>query len=105
VKDEEIQKLKAAYPSEELTLLVSGTGDEIVVKNPGPGLYKKFRQASADTKRRDTAIEDLCRAVVVHPSREGFEALLVKKPGLCEEFSEQLLELVGITTKARAEKL
>lgn len=103
--DEEIQRIKAAHPGEELTLLVSGQGDEVIVRNPGPGLYKKFRAASADLKRRDTAIEDLCRAVVVHPLREGFEAMLVKRPGLCEEFSEQLLELVGITTKARAEKL
>ncbi len=106
IAQEIIDKLKEQFGS-DLRLLSSDAGDgvEVIVRKPNRQEWKRFRAESGDKTTRDVASENLFRSVVVYPDRPSVMALLERLPGIVEEFSEHLLELVGITTQSESKKL
>ena len=69
---------------------------EVVFRKPTRAEYKMFRSnASNDAKKAD-ATEILCRATVVYPSKQEFDALLDDFCGICEASTPVLMELCGL---------
>lgn len=97
-------ELKLKHPAKDLHRLVSGDF-EIVVERPSRLEYKRFRAALADGNKREIAVENLLLAVLIYPERPTFNKLLDTFPALCEEFGDPVLELVGLTGQATAQKL
>jgi hypothetical protein len=91
--EEEIERLREAH--EEIAVLVYKDQD-IVLRRPTRGEYKRFRATSFNEKSRDTALEDLVRAMVVHPDRSAVERIFDRYPGFAESVSKPVLELAGL---------
>lgn len=104
-----IAELKAANLGIDLHLLTSTQADgetiEVVVRAPSRGQYKKFLADKLDQQAKIYANDNLLKGILLHPPLPEFEALLERKPGMCEEFSEVVMELTGVTGEARAVKL
>ena len=69
------------------------------MRKPTRDEYKVFRSRSRQDAQQADAQENLCRRIVVYPSREDFDRLLDDYPGICEAdaVSSVLRELVGMT--------
>jgi hypothetical protein len=80
--------------------LLTSREHEVVVRRPTQAEYKRFRANGVDPNKRDIAAESLLKTVLVYPDRKTFEALLDRYPALCEEFSDPLLEIVGLVNEA-----
>lgn len=107
-----IDKIKAEHAGVPLRKLSTvdphmGGDIEIIVRAPTGPEYKKFRteSASKDQNARAFAVQNIVAAVVLYPPRDQFNALMARLPGICEEFSDHIAELAGLTGQARSEKL
>ena len=99
-----IDDLKARH-GDVLTLLTSGRGDEVIVRNPKPAECERWRAQVGDPQKRHLATPALFKSIVVYPEGEALAALLARQPLLPEEFAEAVVELAGLTGEATAKKL
>jgi hypothetical protein len=102
IDEDTIRDLKAKHG--ELHMLTSGDA-VVIVRKPTRKEYERFRANSSDPNKRDIAVASLVTTVLVHPDRAAFDKMLDAAPGLCEEFAEPVLELVGLTGQAQSAKL
>jgi hypothetical protein len=91
--DDELDRLREAH-GEVIALVYQG--QDIVLRAPNRGEYKRFRSASFSEKLRDTALEDLVRVMIVHPDKASVERLFERYPGFAESVSKPALELAGL---------
>lgn len=56
----------------------------VVLRGPLPVEYKRFRDQFLDEKRKAIAAEQLARSCVVFPSKEAYDAMVKKKPGISD---------------------
>lgn len=98
-----IAKLKAEHGDD--LRMVETDDAEIVMRPPTRVQWAAFRSMGADKDKRQYAQEDLSRACVVYPSREEFDKLLDKRPGLGDALSDVAAELAVGAEKIVAKKL
>ena len=77
---------------------------EVVFRKPTRGECKMFRRNLHDAKVSDSAQEMLCRAIVVYPTREEFDAILDDYPLLCDapKVSDAIMRLTGMAASEGA---
>lgn len=91
---EVLEKLKQQNPRAELFSLRSGA-DEVVVKSPSLVEWKRFRTFAADERRRADAVETILRACTVFPAPDQLQAMLERRPALCEIFGGQVVDMAN----------
>ena len=69
---------------------------EVVYRRPTRQEYKRFR---AMAQSNPDAQEQLCRSIVVFPSKEAFDALLEDWPGIPEASAKAIMDLTGMQSK------
>jgi len=98
LSDQEIAELKSTH-GRIAHVVGKGNAWEVVFRKPTRAEYKKFKADAANPARQSDAQEMLARSIVVHPSREAFDALLEDYPAIPEASSSAIAELVGFGTE------
>ena len=93
--EDQVKELETKY-GRVAHVVGAGGKWEVVFRKPARAEYKRFRSMSHNPSTVADAQETLCRACVVHPSKEAFDALLEDWPGICEAAGKALSELAGI---------
>jgi hypothetical protein len=77
---------------------------EVVFRKPTRDECKMFRRNLHDPRVSAEAQELLCRAIVVYPSRDGFDSILNDFPLLCDapKVSEAIMRLTGMAAQEGA---
>lgn len=95
ITDAEVQALEATH--KRIAVVRSKHGDwEVVFRRPNRSEYKRFRAAAANNP---DAQEMLCRAIIVYPSKEAFDALLEDWPGIPEASAQAIMDLAGMQSR------
>lgn len=107
ITEEQLAKVKAEHPGEDLHLLSNpDTDDQIICKGPPSGEWKRFKEkAGATVAEKLAAAHMLVVACLVYPSKEDFAALVQQRPALPETFAGELGEIAGISQRATHRKL
>ena len=96
---EQLQELEAKH--QRIGRIADKDGKwECVFRKPTRTEYKRFRAMALDERLKPEAQEWLARVTVVHPSAEGFDALLEEYPALGDVAGDELSRLVGLTKDA-----
>jgi hypothetical protein len=94
ITTQEIEALDAAHGRTAVVRAKRGEW-EVVFRKPKRMEWKRF-QGAKDTPE---ALEQLCKTLVVFPSKEAFDALLEEWPGLPVAAAEAIGELAGVSSK------
>jgi hypothetical protein len=98
ITDEQIAKHKSAKPGIEMHVISNAdNGIEILVKVPDEGEYKRFRTMYADEQQRAMSTRMLVLGCILEPSAAEFTALLATRPALADTFSNDLVEIAGLS--------
>lgn len=103
ISDETIAEVKAKHAGADLRLLDAG-GEQIIVKVPNRGEWKRFRTmlTSGDAT---VASETFVQGCLVYPSTAELGAMLERLPALGQVFAERLAAMAGAGRDATEKKL
>jgi hypothetical protein len=106
MEQKEIDALLATLQSKHGKHLAWYADDQFVfvAKRPPRKDYLKFKADVGDEAKRIYATEDLCRACLVHPDAQAFDAALEEIPGIADKLGEQLVLLAVGGEQARVGK-
>ena len=96
---EQIVELEAKYDQIAIITAKHEPGQEprfqCAFRPPDQAEYKRFRSLANQESHKADSQEVLCRACVVYPTRDAFDVLLKRYPGLCEAAAGRVADLIG----------
>lgn len=107
-----VDKIKALYPDRDVVRIVMAdpSGDfPFLLTSPKREEWKKYRQemvkAGSDIEQVEAAIERAALAQIRWPDRQEVQALFDRKPGMVQNFAEEIAKLAGVHAESRVKKL
>lgn len=99
--DSTIQRLKDEHGE---VYILTADDAEVVVRMPSIPEFDRFMASMGDEKKSAKGLKQLVRDVLVHPSREDFDAIVSRRPGIFLSFAKEVAHISGATVEAEAKK-
>lgn len=85
--------------------VISAAGCEIAVRMPTVHEFERFQDSIASDKKKGTrALAQLVRDCLVFPSREEYDAIVARRPGLPVSFGSEVVKIAGLVDEVEAKK-
>jgi hypothetical protein len=102
IDETKIEELRAQHG--EVHILTADDQHTIVVRCPTAPEFERFEAHFADEKKAARALGQLVRDVVVWPSRDEYDEMLARRPGLRLAYAKDVLRIAGATVEVEAKK-